>query len=238
MLIAPPLPAIAAPEPIDTDPVVPELEVPELNTNTPLTPLAPAFEVLMSMAPDVLELPTAPVIPIAPPEAVELAPAPIKIKLPSSVPSPTVMLKAPPLPSAAEEEPIDRNPEVPDVDDPELNTSTPLVPAIPEFDDLIVRAPLVVAVPWPATMPTAPPVWTVLSPDATVIKLPTPLMPVPTVMLIAPPLPPVAAPEPMETDPVVPELDVPELKTSTPLTPAAPALAERIVTAPLDVAMP
>jgi hypothetical protein len=79
---------------------------------------------------------------------------------------------------------------------------------------------------------------TVLCPDVTVSKPPTPLSPVPTVMLIAPPLPAVAAPDPMETEPVVPELVVPELKTNTPLTPAAPALALRTVIAPLVVATP
>ena len=52
-------------------------------------------------------------------------------------------------------------------------------------------------------------------------------------MLTDPALPPVAAPEPIEIVPVLPELDVPELNTSTPLTPFAPALALRIVMAPL-----
>ena len=52
-------------------------------------------------------------------------------------------------------------------------------------------------------------------------------------ILIDPALPPVAAPDPIEIVPVEPELDVPELKTSTPLTPLAPALALRIVMAPL-----
>ena len=52
-------------------------------------------------------------------------------------------------------------------------------------------------------------------------------------MLIDPALPLVAAPEPIEIVPVEPELDVPELNTSTPLTPFAPALALRIVMAPL-----
>ena len=52
-------------------------------------------------------------------------------------------------------------------------------------------------------------------------------------ILIDPALPLVAAPDPIEIVPVEPELDVPELKTSTPLTPLAPALALRIVMAPL-----
>ena len=57
-------------------------------------------------------------------------------------------------------------------------------------------------------------------------------------MLSDPPLPPVAAPDPIEIEPLLPELDVPELNTSTPLTPVAPALALRIVIAPLLLVMP
>jgi hypothetical protein len=133
---------------------------------------------------------------------------------------------------------METDPVVPELDVPELKTSTPLAPLSPALAVRMTTAPLDVAMPWPPTIPTAPPVRTVLSPDATVIAAPAPLLPLPTVMLMAPPLPPVAASEPMETDPVVPELEMPELKTSTPLTPAAPALAERIVTAPLDVAIP
>ena len=57
-------------------------------------------------------------------------------------------------------------------------------------------------------------------------------------MLIDPALPLVAAPEPIEIEPLEPELVVPELNTSTPLTPAAPAFAVLIVIAPLVVAMP
>ena len=49
--------------------------------------------------------------------------------------------------------------------------------------------------------------------------------------------PPVAAPEPIDTEPVAPELDVPELNTSSPLAPLVPALAVRMLRAPLvDVA--
>jgi len=55
---------------------------------------------------------------------------------------------------------------------------------------------------------------------------------------MTPALPPVAVPEPTDTEPVVPEFDVPELNTSTPLTPVSPALDVEIVIAPLDVATP
>ena len=67
---------------------------------------------------------------------------------------------------------------------------------------------------------------------------PAPLVPLPTVIVIEPPVPAVAAPEPIQTVPVVPELDVPELNVSTPLTPDEPALAVRIVMAPLVDSVP
>jgi hypothetical protein len=133
---------------------------------------------------------------------------------------------------------METDPVVPELDVPELKTSTPLTPLAPALAVRMVTAPLDVAMPWPLTIPTAPPVRTVLSPEATVSRPPAPLMPLPTVMLMAPPLPPVAESEPMETDPVVPLLDVPELKTSTPLTPVSPAFADLTVTAPLELAIP
>jgi hypothetical protein len=38
MLTAPPLPVVAAPDPMEMEPEVPELVVPELKTSIPLTP--------------------------------------------------------------------------------------------------------------------------------------------------------------------------------------------------------
>ena len=57
ILIDPALPLVAAPEPIEIVPVLPELDVPELNTSTPLAPFAPAFADLIVIAPLVLEMP-------------------------------------------------------------------------------------------------------------------------------------------------------------------------------------
>jgi len=54
------------------------------------------------------------------------------------------------------------DPVVPELDVPELNTSEPLTPAAPEFEDRMAMAPLVVATPSPERRPTAPPVRTVL----------------------------------------------------------------------------
>jgi len=47
----PPLPLAVEPEPIYTVPLSPELAVPVLNTNTPLTPDGPAFDVDTSTEP-------------------------------------------------------------------------------------------------------------------------------------------------------------------------------------------
>jgi hypothetical protein len=67
ILIIPPLPAVAAPVPIEIDPVVPELDVPELKTSTPLVPSSPALTVLTVIAPLVLAMLSPVCTPIAPP---------------------------------------------------------------------------------------------------------------------------------------------------------------------------
>ena len=61
------MPAVAAPEPIEIVPVVPELDVPELKVMTPLTPDEPAFAVRIVMAPLVDSVPSPVVIDIEPP---------------------------------------------------------------------------------------------------------------------------------------------------------------------------
>ena len=55
-------------------------------------------------------------------------------------------------------------PELPELDVPELNTSMPLLPAVPALADLMLTMPLDVAVPSPDAMLTVPPVLTVLRP--------------------------------------------------------------------------
>ena len=124
---APPLPPVAAPLPIDTDPLVPDDVVPELKLNAPLTPLMPAFADLIVIAPLVVFVPALPVMVIAPPvlsvptpelmltppptvaprppeseaapPVLELSPAVIDASPPAAlVPEPTVIDTAPPLP--------------------------------------------------------------------------------------------------------------------------------------------
>ena len=67
MLTAPPLPPVEAAEPFEMAPVVPELDVPELNDSKPLTPFAPALDVRIVIAPLVLAMPWPLVTPMAPP---------------------------------------------------------------------------------------------------------------------------------------------------------------------------
>ena len=63
-------------------------------------------------------------------------------------------------------------------------------------------------------------------------------MPLPTVSTNDPPRPPEATPDPMNRAPE-PPLDVdPDEKTSVPLVPANPALADRMVMPPLEDAVP
>ena len=57
MLIDPALPLVAAPEPIEIVPVEPELDVPELNTSRPLTPVVPALALRMRKLPLVVAVP-------------------------------------------------------------------------------------------------------------------------------------------------------------------------------------
>ena len=64
------------------------------------------------------------------------------------------------------------------------------------------------------------------------------LVPLPMLTSTMPARPAVAAPEPSISAPLLPSTEVPELKTSAPLTPEVPELIDRIVMAPLDVAVP
>ena len=244
MLTAPDLPVVDAAEPIEIDPVVPELAVPELKASRPEAPSWPALDDAIVIAPLVLAMPCPLITPTAPPVCTVLWPEATVIKPPAPLlPTPTLMLTAPVFPPVEAPEPIDIAPEVPELAVPELNDSTPETPLSPAFDDAIVIAPLVLAMPCPLSTPTAPPVRTVLWPDATVIKPPAPLLPLPTVTLTRPAEPrpvavPMESPDPIEMAPVEPELDVPELNVRTPPRPASPAFAERMLIEPLVLATP
>jgi hypothetical protein len=136
------------------EPEVPADEVPDAADSAPLTPVPPAFSVASVNAPlDVAE-PEPEVTDKAPPVALApealLPPASRLSKPPAPLsPAPTLIAIAPPVPPTAVPEPIVTVPVVPELDVPDLNTSRPDVPATPAFADLIVSAPLVVAVPAP-----------------------------------------------------------------------------------------
>jgi len=78
-----------------------------------------------------------------------------------------MMAIEPPRPPVAAPVPIATRPLFPPLEDPELKTKSPETPATPAFTLRIDTAPLVVAVPSPLPMLTAPPVFTVLRPENT-----------------------------------------------------------------------
>ena len=161
ILMLPPLPPVDAADPIEIEPVVPELEVPELKMSRPLTPLCPALVVRIEIAPLVLAIPWPLATLTEPPVAIVLCPAAMVKRPPAPLlPLPTVMLIAPPLPPVAAPEPIEIDPEVPRLVVPVLNTSKPLMPWSPAFDVRMLIAPLLEAVPCPARRMMSPPVCT------------------------------------------------------------------------------
>ena len=61
------MPDVAVPEPIEIDPLVPLVVVPDENDNAPLTPDVPAFALAIVIAPLDVAVPAPLVIVIAPP---------------------------------------------------------------------------------------------------------------------------------------------------------------------------
>jgi hypothetical protein len=145
---------VDVPVPIDIVPVEPQLDVPELNANMPLTPFLPAFVVRIVMdpledaIPNPVDMPMCPpVVPLAA-EPCVLSPEVTTSSPPTPLlPLPTVKLIAPPLPPVDAPEPIETEPEPPELVVPELNTSVPLMPVSPAFIERILIAPLVVGRP-------------------------------------------------------------------------------------------
>jgi hypothetical protein len=129
MLMLPALPPVAALVPIEMDPLVPELAVPELNTSTPLAPAFPAFAVVTNREPLELKPPAPLEISTFPPARSPEAPASRTSRPPAPLlPLPTVILTRPPFPKPATPVPIETDPDVPELDVPELNSRAPLVP--------------------------------------------------------------------------------------------------------------
>jgi len=125
------------------DPLFPELEVPVLRTNTPLTPDPPALDVWIRTEPlvDVVLKPDT--REARPPTVPEVVPACSTSSPPDPVsPDPTERYTAPPRPEVATPEPIITAPLLPELEVPELRTSMPLTPDAPAFAVWIRRFPL------------------------------------------------------------------------------------------------
>ena len=84
--------AVAAPDPISTSPLAPELDVPELNTSIPLTPVEPAFAVRRKTSPLDVASPSPLNTATLPPLTAVLAPAATCTAPPDNVPMPPVRL--------------------------------------------------------------------------------------------------------------------------------------------------
>ena len=232
----PPRPKVAAALPMYRAPVLPLLEVPELITSRPLVPTPPAFAVRTVIEPLLVAGPSPLRKLIYPPVWTVLKPASTARPPPEpQVPPPTVISSEPPRPEVAAPLPMYKAPLLALIDVPELKTSRPLTPVLPEFAVRIVILPLLLAVPSPVSKLRKPPVCTVLTPARTPTRPADPLVPLPTVSNRAPPRPDVAAPLPTYKAPVLPVFEVPELKTRRPLTPLTPELAVRTVIDPLLV---
>jgi hypothetical protein len=121
---------------------------------------------------------------------------------------------------------------------PDVNDSCPDTPLVPASADRTLNTPLDVALPYPVSRDTAPPVLVVLSPAAATTRPPAADTPEPTTTLTDPPAPEVADPVRTVTMPELPTDVVPVTNCSAPLTPLAPASAVRTLNTPLDVARP
>jgi len=118
---------------------------------------------------------------------------------------------------------------------PELNSTTPDVPATTEFADQIDTVPLLDEPP-PLLTVTAPPVaLEVVWPALKNIAPPAPLAPVPTTMLMTPPEPAVEYPVNSAMYPELPDFDVPVLNDNAPDTPTLSTFAVEMVTLPVPL---
>ena len=140
-------------------PEFPELVVPVLNTNAPLTPAAPAFAVRMLTMPDVVAVPSPEPILRSPPVCTVLRPLYASKNPPDPlVPLPDTIKMEPLRPAVAAPVPRISDPELPEDVVPVLNTSAPLAPDTPALALRMLTIPELVAVPSPESKLTLPPV--------------------------------------------------------------------------------
>merc|ERR1711871_13507 len=102
----------------------------------------------------------------------------------------------------------------PNVEEPDVKLSAPLIPLLPLFVVEIDILPLDVPDPIPLDILIVPPVLILLRPDVTIKGPPFPLLPLPTKNLISPLLPLTAFPENILIRPESPSLVVPEAITT------------------------
>jgi hypothetical protein len=209
MVMAPPVPPVAAPVVTDTAPeegsvkdpvrapvlkeifpVLPSAVVPVEKRRLPLSPALAAFADLTLTLPEDCAAPSPEAIVILPPVLALEAP-PVRAKLPPLIaPAPPATLIIPPKPS----EPVES----------------------------------------PARSEILPPVFwsSEVFPDSRVILPPSPLSPAPTATVKAPARPPALAPVPNSKAPLFPTDVVPVVKASLPEAPAEPAFVVKRLTDP------
>jgi hypothetical protein len=157
--IIPLLPLLASPVAIVIDPPSPTLDVPVLNTTSPLTPDLPELDVANNNDPLELDVEYPDFTSIWPPERSDDVPADITTDPPDPLfPDPTVRDSMPPAPDLADPDPKYSDPESPELDVPVLRTNSPLTPEDPAFVDIISIFPLVDAMLYPDSILTLPPV--------------------------------------------------------------------------------
>ena len=132
MLTSPALPSAAAPLPIHTAPLDPELELPELKLSAALTPFVPEFALASKIVPLEVAEPCPDEIHTPPPVDPVLSPALSVMSPPDAkIPAPADILISPALPDVAVFVPIQIDPEVPEEDTPVLKLRDALTPAAP-----------------------------------------------------------------------------------------------------------
>ena len=110
----PAFPDVAAPDAIVTEPDVPELVVPDLKVNVPLTPFSPALRLSKTTAPDEVLDPCPVAMLTLPPVRGVLEPAEKMMCPPSdALPVPNDTVKSPDLPPVAEPVATDIAPDAP-----------------------------------------------------------------------------------------------------------------------------
>jgi hypothetical protein len=114
-------------------PELPPWDVPELKTRIPLVPWAPELADLIVIAPLVEATPSPLSNPTEPPVSLATDCPAAKVSRPPEpeLPRPRLIARAPPLPPAADAEPKDTDPVLPELEVPELNTRMPVTPFAP-----------------------------------------------------------------------------------------------------------